>query len=317
MTPPNLARPLPSLAFLPKIMWLYMRPAFVGRLTPEQGKALLVSEGPNATAGLYVVRLSPGWKGFEVDFMEVVRAVLQVSTTVLTLRDDGRLTNGSPTFDNLNAFLSRYTKIYKQPYNRSFPRHPSFRWDLSLKEAHHVVAALPINAFIIRLSQTQAGNISISFNASPKPQHHLVTLSGATTYTCQNTTYTDFETMLASPNFQSLIPAPPAEYRCLGVVPVVLEYYFAGAEENKQIPDHRGGQSVELVRASEGNGNMYSMETDDPLAGRTAHSATAAALSALAATEASSGSDSLTFSSPSAHNQDVKRKMSIASFRFQ
>lgn len=283
----------------------------MGRLTAEQGKMLLTSEGPNATAGLYVIRLSPGWKGFEVDFMEVVRAVLQVSTTVLTLRDDGRLTNGSPTFDNLGAFLTRYTKVYKQPYNRSFPRHPSFRWGLSLKEAHHVVSSLPINAFIIRLSQTQAGNISISFNAAPKPQHHLVILSSGTTYTCQNSTYTDFETMLASTNFSDLTPAVPTDYRCLGPVPVAMNEYDLGqiaADANV-----RGGQSIELGR--EAQGSMYSMETDDPLAGRSSHSATAAALSALVAADASSGSDSLTFSSPSA-NSDMKRKMSVAGLRF-
>lgn len=298
-------------------MWLYMKPSFMGRMTPEQGKALLVSEGPNATAGLYVIRLSPGWKGFEVDYMEVVRAVLQVSTTVLTLRDDGRLTNGSPSFDNLNAFLNRYTKVYKQPYNRSFPRHPSFRWDLSLKEAHALVGALPINAFIVRLSQTQAGNISVSFNASPKPQHHLITLSAGTTYTCQNTTYTDFETMLASPNFKNLIPAIPTDHRCIGVVPVALVDYFAAEEAKSNMPpDLKGGQSIELVRASEANGNMYSMDTDDPLAGRSSHSATAAALSALVAAEATNpGGDSLTFSSPSSSTDSLMRKKTT-SFRF-
>lgn len=232
----------------------------MGRLTAEQSKCLLNHEGKNATKGLYIIRMSPEWKGFEIDYMEVLRGVLQVSTTTLTLRDDGRLTNGAPVFDNLNAFLTRYERVYSQQYSRSFPRLPAFRWDLSLKEVHSLVASLPQNAYIIRLSQSQVGNISVSYNTKPKPAHHLIALSAGTTYTCQNTTYTDFETLLASANFKDLEAAIPTDQRYLGAAQPVQPTFFTSSEE--QLRHLKRGTSGELM--TEAAGSMYVMDDDIP-----------------------------------------------------
>lgn len=223
-------------------------------MSASEGRKIFEAEGKNAIDGTFLVRMLPEWAGFEIDFVE--RGA--VKTTSLALTTQG-FSNGGPCFDTLPGFLQYYNSIYKRQYNRSFPRLSCFRWDLGLKETHSLLKAAEVNQFLLRLSTSNAGCLSMGYKgADDKPTQILITLGPGGTYTVGTTTFTDFESLLTAPAFVNLKPLPSTT-RSLGAVLAPLTEYFDSGHTSSSYTQIRRGASVTGIGAPTTDPSLYLM----------------------------------------------------------